>query len=122
MSMSQAFLSAGVSRCSWNEIAGSNTPRFQEFIAKLNPCGNEPISNAILIRLCFSKQQVVAPAGNTQWSSRLKLRLPAHNHVGLNRFSSLFEIGSRFLHVQPDSVHFVSRRFGKTVAGDATGV
>lgn len=53
MSMSQAFLSAGVSRRSWNEIAGLNTCRFQEFIARLNPCGNEPSSNAILIRLLF---------------------------------------------------------------------
>lgn len=38
-------------------------------------------------------------------------RLPADYHVGFDDFSSLFQIGSRFVHVQTNGMNFVAGSF-----------
>lgn len=48
--------------------------------------------------------------------------LPAHDHIRLDCFSGLFEIGSGLLHIESDRVNFVSGGFGKTITSNAAGI
>ena len=49
-------------------------------------------------------------------------RLPAHDHVRLDRFAGMFQVGARMVHVKANGVELVAFSLGQAVASGGAGI